>query len=83
MGLIPHSLFTLSMKYLKDKRDGDLWGWNPYLATNPNFEEIEVESFPKSDLAEKPKRKSYKDILREKAQALNGGSNDEASMGQA
>jgi hypothetical protein len=60
------------MKYLKDKRDGDIWGWNPHLAKNPNFEEIEIETFASNAVVEKQKRRSYKEILREKALQLEG-----------
>lgn len=76
------------MKYLRDKRDGDLWGWTPQLAENPDMEEVEINSFAKSEpVVEqvkevKSKRKTYKELLKQKAEQLDGGADEEASMGQ-
>lgn len=77
------------MKYLRDKRDGDLWGWTVHLAENPNFEEVEVDPRPQqvepagSDSNEKPKRKSYKAILKEKAFQLEESKHEETGVGEA
>lgn len=72
MGASPLPFFN--MKFLRDKRDGDLWGYTPALATNPNMEVVEIFNSTHVDksniVKKKTKQKHWEKKLSEKAKEL-------------
>lgn len=76
------------MRYLRNKKDGFIYEWDPILAENPLCEEVtEQEAFPERFIPEKAKGRKSKlmletnDTLPEELDFINEALNAEASRG--
>lgn len=59
-------------KYLRNKKDGFIYGWNPILANNPLCEEVtEEEAFPERFVKPKQVEEVKKTRTRRKTKALD------------
>lgn len=64
-------------KYLRNKADGFIYGWNPILAANPKCEEItEEEAFPERFVKPEQLVKVKKTRARRKTKALDLSTDD-------
>lgn len=72
-------------RYLRGKKDGFIYDWNPILAENPNVEEVsEEQAFPERFIPEAQKKRKSKleiNVPAVDAQTGNPDVDQEASKG--
>lgn len=67
----------MTKKYLRNKVDGFIYGWNPILAKNPKCEEVtEEEAFPERFVKPEQVEKVVQSRSRRKAKALDLSTDD-------